>query len=282
MAVTRVNRRLKLAALAIALVAFVAVALLYWASLREVRWRAAGRSGQFSQAAHASLSRGAYLYQTAARCAACHGSDLGGGPMLQNPLVAALWVPNLTRGNASVSAYTDAEFERAIRRGLRPDGMRLLLMPSWDYAAMTDDDVASVIAYVRSAKRVVRDPPEFHQGILGRLMLVTGALGFDSDRIADAVRPDPSRAAGAYAARIGGCMRCHAGVGDTPRLSGVPFERTGEPASTLRRLDRATFAAGLNGAGAGGRAPSHRFPAPRGGFSDADVTALYRYVQSLP
>jgi mono/diheme cytochrome c family protein len=259
------NARLFAAAGALVLVAIIGAVFVYRVTRAEVQVRVSGRSGEVLKNARVSLDRGEYLYQTAARCAACHARDLGGQFVLRSELVATLWGPNLTRGNPPVGAgYTNADFERAVRRGLRPDGMRLLMMPSWDYATMSDDDVSSVIAYIRSAKTVERPAPAFRLGIAGRLMLLMGRLSFDSDRIPDAVPRQHTLPAGAYLARLGGCLRCHGAAGQAPV--------TGE-------LDVASFAAVLQtGRDRNGREISdHAVPARR--WRDADIDALYRYFR---
>ena len=253
------NARLIAAAGALVLILFGGAAYVYRTSREAVQVRSTGRAGIALTNARASRDRGEYLYQTAARCATCHARDLGGAYVLHSDLVATLWGTNLTRGNPAVGAtYSDAEFERAIRRGLRPDGMRLLEMPSRDYAAMSDDDVASLIAYIRAAPAVERAVPAFRLGIEGRLMLLTGRLGFDSDRIPDTLPAPPSGAA--YAAQIGGCLRCHGAAGPLPLATPV---------------DRATFAAVLNtGRDRSGAVAGHEAPAQP--WHEADIAALVR------
>ena len=104
-----------------------------------------------------SVERGKHIYTAVSSCVVCHNGDAGGGPFITDAAMAVLNAPNLTRGNGGVGAqYTDADLDRAIRRGIRPDGTRLLIMPSWDYAALSNDDAASVIAYIRSLPPVDR------------------------------------------------------------------------------------------------------------------------------
>ena len=251
------------AAGALVLIVLVGAAYVYLATRDAVQVRATGRSGLALTKARASRDRGEYLYQTAARCAACHARDLGGDFVLRSELVGTLWGPNLTRGNPSVGAtYGTADFERAIRRGLRPDGMRLLMMPSLDYAAMSDDDVASIIAYIRAAPAIERPVPPFRLGVVGRLMLLTGRLSFDSDRIPDTIPPGADPSGGLYPARIAGCLRCH---------GAVPL-----PAA----VDRATFTAVLDtGRDRNGRAISDH-AVPSRPWRDADVDVLFHCFQS--
>ena len=253
------NARLIAAAGALVLIV-LAVAYVYRTTRDAVQVRSTGRAGVALGNARVSRDRGEYLYQTAARCATCHARDLGGAYVVRSELVGTLWGTNLTRGNPPVGAtYSDAEFERAIRRGLRPDGMRLLEMPSRDYAAMSDDDVASLIAYIRAAPAVERPVPAFRLGIGGRLMLLTGRLAFDSDHIPDTIPAVPSGAA--YAAQIGGCLRCHGAAG---------------AAQLAPTVDRATFAAVLNtGRDPSGRAVAYH-AAPARPWHEADIDALFR------
>jgi len=252
--------RLFAAAGALVLAAIVATALIYRETRDAVQRQVAGRSGDGLAHARVAVDRGEYLYQTAARCAACHASDLGGRYVLRSEMVATLWGPNLTRGNPSVGiAYTNADFERAIRRGLRPSGQRLLMMPSLDYATMSDDDVASVIAYIRAAAPVNRAAPPFRLGVSGRVMLLSGRLGFDSDRIPDAVPPRHALSAGAYLSRIGGCLRCHGAGGEAPAIATGAANFTAILQTGRDRSGREI---------AGHTAPSRR-------WRDADAGALY-------
>jgi mono/diheme cytochrome c family protein len=138
----------------LALIAILGAVYVYTVTRQDVQLRVAGRNGEALGHARASRDRGEYLYQTAARCAACHASDLGGGFVLRSELVATLWGPNLTRGNPSVgSAYTSADFERAIRRGLRPVGQRLLMMPSFVLQTGRDRSGRAISAHAAPARR---------------------------------------------------------------------------------------------------------------------------------
>jgi len=162
-------------------------------------------------------------------CIECHGSDGGGGPFITDSAMAVLNAPNLTRGAGGVGAqYSDTDYDRALRRGIRPDGTRLIIMPSWGYAALSDSDAASIVAYVRTLPPVDRATPRVRLGPVGRILVATHKLRFDATRIADEGPPPPPPPPmmqveyGKYLTRIGGCMSCHGAHLSGGHLEGPP------------------------------------------------------------
>jgi mono/diheme cytochrome c family protein len=99
----------------------------------------------------AASARGKVLFNSIG-CADCHGADGAGKVMI---------APNITSGPGSATAaYTDADWNRAIRLGAKPNGNRLFVMPSEDFARLTDADTMAIIAYVKSLPPVVGVPME--------------------------------------------------------------------------------------------------------------------------
>jgi mono/diheme cytochrome c family protein len=181
-------------------------------------------------AARAALAeRGAHVAATRG-CADCHGADFGGAVVLDDPAVGRLAGPNLTAGGRG-PALTDADWELALRHGVRRDGSPLLVMPSGDYAAMTDEDVAAVAAYVRTLPAVRTQPPALRVGPVLRALHLAGkadvvpahALAARGARQAEhvaSVAPAPTREFGAYVATT--CTGCHgAGFAGGP-IAGAP------------------------------------------------------------
>jgi hypothetical protein len=73
---------------------------------------------------------------------------------------ARIVAANLTRGAGGVGGqFSDADWVRAIRHGVGLDGKPLLFMPSQVFAALSDPDLADIIAYVKSVPRVARPLP---------------------------------------------------------------------------------------------------------------------------
>jgi cytochrome c553 len=178
----------------------------------------------------ATIAKGQYLVRAIAKCADCHGQDLGGNVLIDDPALGRIYAPNLTKGRGSVTAaLSDAEIINDIRHGLAPDGRKLLFMPVRDWAAMADEDVAAIVAYVRSVPAVDRESERSTVGPMGRALYVAGQLPlFESELIEheNIVRSRPAPGAsveyGRYLAQIGGCTGCHGPTLSGGKIPGTP------------------------------------------------------------
>lgn len=110
-------------------------------------------------------------------CAGCHSNNgqlpltgqnffEGGGPP-----IGTLYAPNLTP--AHLADWTDGEIIRAIREGVDRDGRSLIIMPSSAFHNMSDDDVTSLVAYLRSQPAVNPDTPPRQISVVGAIMFAT-------------------------------------------------------------------------------------------------------------
>jgi mono/diheme cytochrome c family protein len=178
----------------------------------------------------ASVARGAHIATAIGKCVDCHGAKFEGTVMFDSPALGSVSALNLTRGIGGVGRLlTDADFVRAIRHGVGPNGLPLMIMPAQDFIELTDADLGAVIAYIRSLPAVDNVLPESHMGPLGRALLVAGKMPiFPAEQI-DHTRPipapiTPSATAeyGGYLVRVG-CAGCHG-----PALAGGPIA-TGDP-----------------------------------------------------
>lgn len=89
--------------------------------------------------------------------------------VVDDPALGVIIGPNLTRGAGGVGGgLSDADFERAIRHGIAPDGRRLVFMPSSEYQYMSDEDLGAAVAYVRSVPPVDRSFGPLQIRMLGR------------------------------------------------------------------------------------------------------------------
>ncbi len=145
-------------------------------------------------------------------CLGCHGENLEGGMFIDDAMLARIAAPNLT---AAAGAYSDAELERIIRHGIRPDNRSVVAMPSEMFNALADADMGRIIAYLRSVPPVEGQARVMKAGPLGRVGL---ALGQYNPAVVEVGKAAAAAAAfpaagdsgnrGAYLARIA-CTECH-------------------------------------------------------------------------
>ena len=111
----------------------------------------------------ALVARGRYIFANAS-CALCHGNDGAGGLKVNGGDFGTVFVANLTSDrDTGLGAWSDAEIARAIRSGVGRDGRPLFWqgMP-WDhFSNLDEEDVASVIAFLRILPPVARKTPAY-------------------------------------------------------------------------------------------------------------------------
>lgn len=106
-------------------------------------------------------------------CANCHGARLQGNMMFDGQPFATVWATNLTELAPRVS---DQQLAAAIRQGIGHDGRALFIMPSDQYSRLSDQEVAALILYVRSAPRTGARVAPIRWGPIGRFALATGKI----------------------------------------------------------------------------------------------------------
>jgi len=93
-----------------------------------------------------TIEQGQY---TAAGCVGCHGANYAGGEVPGAPSGTPL-SPNLTPAGR-LSQWTQADFVRALRTGVRPDGTTMTeLMPWKAFSKLSDDELQGLYAYLRA------------------------------------------------------------------------------------------------------------------------------------
>ncbi|HEX2078866.1 MAG TPA: cytochrome c [Longimicrobium sp.] len=242
----------------------------------------------------AQIERGRHLATAVSKCADCHGEDLGGKVFIDAQPMGKLIASNLTRGKGGVAArYTDQQLEAAIRHGVGPGGRGLLFMPSQEFQYLSDEDVAAIIAYLRTVPAVDRELPASKVGPLGRALMVAGQLPLlpaemIDHRAASRTAPPagPTREYGQYLVRVGGCVGCHG-----ENLGGLPGHGPGEPAATnltpagpIGSWTEADFVKAMRtGVRPDGSKISDFMPWKSVGMStDDELRALWLYLRSVP
>lgn len=202
-----------------------------------------------------AIARGDYLVNSVMGCAhsECHKADLGGGAVMDAQPMGLIYAPNLTRGEGSVvNDYTPEDWLRILRHGVKKNGTRALIMPSEDYIAFSDADIASVIAYINSVDPVNRESKEHALGPVSRMLVATGKLPFAHDKIdhdfeQPRAEPGPTREWGGVLATT--CTGCHGatlsgglipgGNPDWPEARNITPHETGIEGWTFEDFDKA-------------------------------------------
>jgi mono/diheme cytochrome c family protein len=167
-----------------------------------------------------AVTRGEYLVR-AGGCVSCHtvagGEKLAGGRPLVTPF-GTFYTPNITPDpETGIGHWTDGQFLRALREGVRPDGANYFpVFPYPSFTGITDDDALAIKAYLFSLPPVRRQNRPHNVSLpFAWRFLQTGwkALFFTPGPF----RPAPDRNVaynrGAYlVAALAHCGQCH-----TPR-----------------------------------------------------------------
>lgn len=231
--------------------------------------------------------------QIAALCTGCHG-DNENFPLKGNDFTAGgppfgtLWAANLTPAG-EISGWTDGEVIRAIREGVHKDGRPLVIMPAEAFRNMSDNDVQSVVAFLRSQEPVEPANPPTKLNLLGSIF-ASGAMGdiftVQPHITQPVVSPPPGVSAeyGQYLVSFGGCRDCHGenlagGVspGDSvpaPNLTLVIPQWTQDQFHTFFRTGKLPSGEMVN--------ESMPWDEYNRFASDDDLQAMYAYLHALP
>ncbi|HUQ19633.1 MAG TPA: c-type cytochrome [Gemmatimonadaceae bacterium] len=238
-----------------------------------------------------SLERGHHLVIAVGKCVACHGDNLAGKMVADDPAFGTIWSSNLTRGKGGVgSTYEDADYVRAIRYGIRKNGTPLTFMPSEAFTHFSDADLGSIIAYVKSVPPVDQQVVPLRIGPIGRVVATLNASfplapAEQIDRNADR-SPVPigvTKEYGDYLLKTGGCKSCH-----TPTLSGGQkiegvMSANLTPTGIGKWTEEDFFKALRMGVRPDGRILSAAMPWPyTKNLTDDEIRAMWMYLRTLP
>ncbi|MGB8646847.1 MAG: c-type cytochrome [Anaerolineae bacterium] len=178
-----------------------------------------------------SVARGKHLVEAMGHCQDCHGDNFAGKAQLDDPVLGQLYSANLTRGRGGVGAtFGDADWIRVMRHGVAPNGRSVISMPSQAFYFLSDEDLGSLIAYLRMLPPVDNVVPPRNLA-LARFGLLNGQLSAPAAELIDHSTRPPAPPQGVtadygnYIVSISNCRACHG-----PALSGGPI--LGAPANT--------------------------------------------------
>jgi mono/diheme cytochrome c family protein len=225
----------------------------------------------------ARLVRGAYLVNNVASCMDCHAPHqwtahdspippnmVGAGQDMTflKGLPGQVVAPNISPDpETGAGTWTDDQLARAIREGIGHDGRALFpLMPYEHFRHMSDEDLASVIVYLRSLP-AVRQPQPSTQIIFPVKYLIRTVPEPVESPVPEPDVSTPEKR-GAYLVEMAGCSDCH-----------TPQDSQGQP---LPNMD---FAGGFVLDGPWGRAVSANITSDPSGIPYYDLaifTGVFR------
>ncbi len=240
----------------------------------------------------ATLERGHKL-TTVNGCRECHGENLGGKVMADDPAFARLVAPNLTSGEGGVlPRYDDRALDAAIRDGVGADGHKLFIMPSAEFAGLADADVAAIIADIRASPPVNNTVPPLEVRPVARALIATGVIKFGYDEIDHARALLPVAPTGGTVEHgryiAAGCVGCHAkdfGGGAVPGApSGSKPSSNLTPSGNVGKWTQAEFIRTFrDGTRPDGTKLDPLMPWQiLGKLSDEELRGVYLYLRSLP
>ena len=159
----------------------------------------------------AAITRGQHIAIIWA-CTKCHGEDLSGKLIDNNAFSGTIPAANLTSGKGGIAdSYTEADWIRAIRYGVKTNGHAEILM--YNYSTMSDQDLADLLAYLNQLPQVDSNFPEMR---FGAMLPIGAALGL-STPAAEKIDPNAPHPAepvpgvtikyGQYLSPV--CTECH-------------------------------------------------------------------------
>ncbi len=178
----------------------------------------------------ASIAHGRHVALVLSKCTDCHGEDLGGKVVVNDPAIGVLAGPNITTGTGSVvKDFTAADWDQAIRDGISKQGHPLIFMPSEEFTYLTNGDVADLIAYLRQVPPVNRTVPKTELSTMGRVLYTMGKLPkfpvlvINHQAVGNTVVDTQNLVAyGGYLAKTGGCIGCHGASFKGGHIPGTP------------------------------------------------------------
>lgn len=233
------------------------------------------------------IARGQHLAETL--CTSCHSTTgdlpMTGGFNLADDIgmpLGDLYAPNITLAG-NIADKSDAEIVAFFRYGKLPEG-RTTIMPVRNMSNLSDEDLYSVVAFLRSQESVESDIPEIKYSQL--LILMVGAeifpTAFQPKTEAITAPPVGSTAEyGEYIISYQDCRDCH-GVNLDGVLQG-PFP----PGPSLLAVKGWSTDQFITAMRTGITPSGHEMQLPMpwkqiGRSDDVELEAIYEYLKSLP
>lgn len=243
------------------------------------------------QADKATLVRGEHL-ATIKGCFECHGTDLSGKVMADDPALGRLVATNLTTGKGGLPAdYTAADWMMALRHGVDRRGRPLLFMPSHETTLLAEPDLSALITYCRQVQPVDRKLPETTVGPLVKTLAYFEKMPLLSVEKIDHTRRPEAQLDTTMGVKLGeylavSCSGCHQPdfKGGDPLAPGQPpvpdLTRSGQVGKWTQTQFMTTLRTGKTPAGH--QLDNEQMPwKMTAHYSDKEIRSLYLYFRSI-
>src|SRR5215813_5900665 len=262
------------------------------------------------ESTEARLLRGKYLVDGVTGCFGCHSdpdwSRPGAPPIAGREGAGHIWsdqdlpwlvAPNITPDKETGAGnWSDDTLARAIREGIGHDGRALFpIMPYQSYREMSDEDLASIIVYLRTVPAVKSQLPTTKMPF---------PLNFLMQNVPQPVTTEvkgpeytQTVAVGSYLVKMAACRDCHTPQENGQPIAGMEFaggfllhEPKGDVVSAnitpapsgIGYYNDATFIQALRTGKVGARPLRSSMPWYfYGKISDEDLKAMFAYLQTL-
>ncbi len=233
----------------------------------------------------------------ASQCTSCHGADFGGTEFFKDDGLGEVNAPNITKGKGGViGEYTDKDWIRTIRHGVKRDGTPTFIMPSSSFNYFTAEEIGSIVAYLKTVPPVDKQWKTKHAlTFLGQVLVGAGAFGkvihaevVDHKKtIVDKIKAEVTPNYGSHIVDISGCRDCHGekfnGFKDpNPQ---APFSSNITPGGNIGKWSKEDFMNTLRtGVTPEGKKMNKKFMPwdVIGLMTDADLEALFLYLKEQP
>jgi hypothetical protein len=298
----------------VALVALLAVSITFTIGWRPfIGPQARTLTARKFESTPSRLARGEYLVNNLTDCMDCHAQHdwtSHDAPLIPNTLGAGqdmnmlkgfpgqVFAPNITPDpETGAGNWSDDQLARAIREGVGHDGRALFpFMPYPDFHNMSDEDLASVVVYLRSLPPInQRHPPT--QLIFPVKYLIRAVPQPINESVPQPDISTPEKR-GKYLVAVAGCTDCHTPADDHGQpLPGMDFSGgfilegpwgrvasaniTFDP-SGIPYYDEALFTQTMRTGFVKARKLSQIMPwRTYRGMTDEDLAAIFAYIKTL-
>ena len=285
-----------------------------WRPIIGPKTRSVDKNKKF-EVTQARLERGSYLANSIGNCVICHSplqlkgkdeAEYSGAKFSGNTELFKMgdefFVPTKNISSdpeTGIGAWTDDEVARAIREGVSRDGHTLFpIMPYKNFSTMSDEDVASIVVYLRSLPPVKNAiPARKIPFMLERL--INGAPQPVTSAVAEPNRADKASYGKYLATSVGDCDGCHTPTDEKgiprPGLNfggGNIFAESGRPVASMNLTpdptgisyyDEAQFLETIRTGSVKGRKLNVMMPWWNyRQMTDDDLKSIFAFLRTLP